>query len=153
MSNIFGFQKTISHTIIIDSSKQQIWKALSNFSSYNKWNSLVPMASGHLLAGEKLKIQVSLPLSEPMNYQVIIVEVKENEHIEWLGHFKLPGLFDGLHSYRLSTISGNKTELIHEERFRGLLVPFVWWSLGPKFNARFSESNERLKHFVESEVI
>lgn len=149
MSNFFIFQKSISHKINIDSSKEKVWQVLSNFSCYNKWNSLVPMASGSLQVGEKLKIQVSLPSSEPMNYQVTIVDVKENEYLKWLGHFKLPGLFDGLHSYRLLTISCDKTELIHEEKFSGLLVPFVWRSLAPKFNTRFSESNQRLKHFVE----
>lgn len=149
MCNFFLFQKFISHRIIINSSKEQIWKVLSNLPNYSKWNTLVPMVSGRLVIGEKLKIQVSLPSSEPMNYQVTIIEVKENEYIKWLGHFKLPGLFDGLHSYRLSAINNDITELIHEERFRGLLVPFVWKTLGPKFNARFSESNESLKQFVE----
>ena len=143
------FEKSIHTSIIINSPRDKVWGALSDFSTYQKWNTLVPSASGNLSSGSYLEVLVSLPQSKTMHYQVKITKVQKTETLQWLGHYKFPGLFDGHHRYHLKALDSHCTELIHEETFRGILVFFVWGYLKPKFIQRFNEANTQVKFYVD----
>lgn len=151
------FEKKVHTSVVINAPIALVWKALSDFSEYNLWNSLVPNASiipgslDKLSVGTRLKIEVSLPQRKELYYYTVeVTGFEDGKFLQWLGHFKIPGLVDGRHSYRLGLLDENVTELIHEETFVGFLIPFVWNSMGPQFLQRFSESNLRLKKFIEN---
>jgi hypothetical protein len=143
------FQRSVHTRIVIEASAEAVWSVLSNLKTYGQWNKLVPEATGRLAVGSSVAIQVDLPHTRKLRTNVLVTAIKQFECLGWLGHFWMPGLLDGHHTYRLSVISPTQTELVHEEIFQGLFVPFVWGSYGVKFEQRFAEANAGLKAFVE----
>jgi uncharacterized protein YndB with AHSA1/START domain len=53
---------TIMHRLIdawidIDGQPEEVWEALVDFKSWEKWNSFIPMVEGNLKEGERLRNQ------------------------------------------------------------------------------------------------
>ncbi|MBL7670584.1 MAG: SRPBCC domain-containing protein [Bdellovibrionaceae bacterium] len=144
------FQESVHTTIVIEASREVVWSALSDFTTYGVWNKVSPRAIGHLAVGAGVKIEVDLPDMKITTTKATVIELKQFESICWVGNFWIRGLMDGYHSYRLKALNSQRTELAHDEIFKGLLVPFIWSSMGPKFTQRFNETNASLKLFVES---
>lgn len=84
----------------------------------------------------------------PMTFRPTVLEVTENQSLEWLGRLGIPEIFDGQHRFELNPLPGGGTHLIQSEIFSGLLVPLM-----PKLldNTRegFRRLNEALAHRAE----
>ena len=78
-----------------------------------------------------------------------ILEVKKQNEIRWLGSFLVQGLFDGEHEFRLLTEGEEKTRLVQQEEFRGILVPYLGKIIGRGAKRGFEAMNAALKKRVE----
>ena len=141
----------IETKIVIQSSIDKVWNVLVDFTNYEKWNAFIPSASGKLSVGSILDITMHPPGEKTQKYKVKILHVADKKNLQWLGHFIIPGLIDGHHTFELHQMDNNETLLIHKETFRGLVVPFVWKRfLNTKLRAGLELLNEGLKLYVES---
>ena len=71
--------------------------------------------------------------------------VDPHHYVEWLGRLALPGIFDGRHSFTLTSLAGGRTLLQQSETFTGVLIPFA----GPvlvRTRAGFEAMNTALAH-------
>jgi hypothetical protein len=68
--------------------------------------------------------------------------------LRWRGTVGVPGLMDAEHTFTLEP-RGSGTRLVHQEDFRGVLVPFLAASLDRNTLPAFVAMNEALRSRVE----
>jgi hypothetical protein len=146
--NTYGAMKYISTSINIHASAKDVWQVLSNFEDYPAWNPFIRNIEGTLQVGSTLTATIQLPDSRPMAFRPKIISYKEGHHLTWVGHFLIPGIFDGEHSFEIHQKSGGVIQFIQKESFKGILIPFMGGMLG-KTKKGFTRMNKALKERVE----
>lgn len=139
--------------IEIKASAEQVWDILSDFGAYGQWNPFVrELAGGEPTAvGTKLGVTISPPGGKAMRFSPSVTEWEPGQRFAWLGHLLVPGLFDGEHRYELEPTTDG-VRLVHSERFRGVLVPFMKKMIDGSTRAGFEAMNEALKQRAENAV-
>ncbi len=142
--------KELITEITLPYSKEAVWKALTDFPNYCNWNSFLPSIHGPLQEKSFLQLKMVPPGQSPQNVTVEIIRLEPGVELSWLGHFKsIPGLIDGTHTFYLKSLSTHETQLIHREKFRGILVPFVWnYFLNRYLRQGFEDMNSALLKYL-----
>ncbi|MCG8697794.1 MAG: SRPBCC domain-containing protein, partial [Bacteroidales bacterium] len=73
-----------------------------------------------------------------------------NYKLSWLGHLFIPGLFDGLHYFKIEEVETNKVILEQGESFKGILAGMMMKSIGEQTRKGFVAMNNALKERVET---
>ncbi|WP_107039789.1 SRPBCC domain-containing protein [Brumimicrobium mesophilum] len=141
--------KEIKTKIVIKASKEKVWKALTNFRDYPKWNPFIQTIEGDLKVGSKLKVKIVPPNSKGMTFKPNIIKLEEQKKLFWLGHLIIKGLFDGQHQFELIENKDGTTTLIQNEIFKGLLIPFFGEKFESSTRAGFNLMNSKLKEKIE----
>ena len=58
--------KTISATIDLDATPEQVWTVLTDTTEYSNWNPFITSFEGPLEVGGKLKVRIEPPEARPM---------------------------------------------------------------------------------------
>lgn len=143
--------KTIHTEIEIDASPECVWRILTDFPSFPQWNPFIRQISGEPKIGAPLQMKSRFFGSRHMNFRSIVVRLEPNRELRWLGHFLFPGLFDGEHGFILEPVEPDRTRLIHDETFTGLLVPLFSSWLDKHTRQGFERMNLALKARAEQE--
>lgn len=141
--------RRIETAIDIAADSGTVWNVLMDFSSYPDWNPFIRRIEGRTARGERLAARIEPPGQRGMQFRPTVQVVQERHAFSWLGHLLIPGLFDGLHEFRLQP-NGSSTRLSHCESFSGVLVPFVWSKLETPTRAGFEAMNHALKARAET---
>jgi hypothetical protein len=142
-------EKTIQDYIVINASASKVWGVLMDFKDYPIWNQFVRKIIGVAQPGEKLSIQMKVD-DLIITLQPIVLTVKPEEELSWIGRLFIPGIFDGKHRFTIHRLGENKVLFIQHEDFKGILVPLSG-SVLKKTKLSFKEMNQALK--VRSEKI
>jgi hypothetical protein len=135
--------------IDIDAAPEAVWAVLSDLPSYPSWNPFIREASGTLAAGERLEVRLQPERGRAMRFRPTVVTAEANRELRWLGRLVAPGVFDGEHRFAIEpTAAGSR--LVQEERFTGLLVPFLARGLRRGTLPGFERMNEAVKERVEA---
>ena len=141
--------KDITTDIIIHAAPQLIWRILTDFERYPRWNPFIREIAGEARLGERLKVRIEPPGGRGMTFKPRVVEMVKERELRWLGRLLLPGLFDGEHSFRLETLPDERVHFIQRECFQGALVPFVWQRMADNTRNGFRQMNAALKKRAE----
>jgi hypothetical protein len=114
--------------IDIEAAPEAVWAVLSDLPSYPSCNPFIREASGTLAAGERL-----------------------DSELRWLGRLVVRGVFDGEHRFAIEPTAGG-SRLVQEERFTGLLVPFLARGLRRGTLPGYERMNEAVKERVEAQT-
>jgi len=145
-------KKELRSEIEIDAPKSEVWKILTNFQEYDEWNPFIYPIEGELSKGSRLFVLIHLQDAKPQAFRPRIKVLVPEQKLAWLGSFLIIGLFDGEHYFHLEELPGNKTRLIHGEKFSGILSGMVLKSIETKILQGFEAMNEALKERVESQL-
>jgi hypothetical protein len=143
--------KTLYSSIDIDSSPQRVWNILTNFAAYPTWRFLTRI-NGNPRVGERLDARLEPPSGMGITLHPTLLEVTPGKSLRWLGRLLVSGLFDGEHHFVLKPLDNDRTRLIQQERFTGLLVPLFAASLDRHTLAGFHAMNAALKARAEAAV-
>lgn len=135
--------------IDIDAAPDEVWAVLSDLPSYPDWNPFIREARGTLAAGERLELEIQPTRGRAMRFRPTLLSAEPNRELRWLGRLVAPGLFDGEHRFAIEP-SGRGSRLVQQERFTGLLVPFLARGLRRGTLPGFELMNEALKGRVEA---
>ena len=139
------------HTeITIEAAPEEVWSVLTDLDRYQEWNPFLVSAEGDVAVGQRLVNRLQPPGGRAQTFRPTITVVEPNRAFEWLGRLGLPGIFDGRHRFDLEPTDDGGTRLVHQEHFRGLLVPFMRRMLDGSTREGFELMNEALKSTVES---
>lgn len=133
----------ISRSVVIQAPAAIVWSTLTDTSRYESWNPFIPELTGELREGARLRVRIRPPGGRTMTFTPTVTDVAEGRRLEWLGHFIIPGVFDGQHSFTLEALDAITTRFIQAEEFTGVLVR-VTGALLRRTEAGFEEMNEAL---------
>jgi|MEHZ01.5.fsa_nt_MEHZ011451974.1_30 hypothetical protein len=143
-----------SHELItktnISADSAEVWKHLSSFNQYEQWNPFVISAQGEAIEGAQIQVTIQPPGGKPTNFQPTLLVVEEEREIRWLGHFLIPGLFDGEHYFEISPTTDGNIALVQGERFSGLMAWLLMPLIEADTKAGFESMNAALKLLAES---
>ncbi len=140
--------KRLSAHVDIQATPDRVWKVLTDLAAYPQWNPFIVRAEGVVGPGRQLTLTMQPVGGRAMTLRPRLVEVEINRILRWRGKLGIPGLMDAEHTFLLQPQAGG-TRLIHQETFRGLLVPFVAMSLDRSTLPAFVAMNEALKKRAE----
>ena len=135
--------KIITTHLTVSAPVEDVWEALVDLAGYRTWNPFITAAAGTIGVGERLELTIQPPGGREVAFQPCVTAVEQNRYVEWLGRLALPGIFDGRHSFTLTTMPGGRTFLQQSESFTGVLIPFTGAMLA-RTRAGFVAMNEAL---------
>ncbi len=124
-----------------------VWDALTDFDSWEKWNSFIPLVEGELVAGNTMKIKVVSPGMKEMIFKPTVYEIEKYKKISWGGGF-LVFVYKGIHEFILEEIDDNTTRFRQIEKFQGPIV-LVMKNMIRKTAVGYLNMNEDFKYFLE----
>ncbi|HET7570944.1 MAG TPA: SRPBCC domain-containing protein [Gammaproteobacteria bacterium] len=143
-------KKTVWSEIVIAAPPADVWKVLTNTARYAEWNPFIVRLEGRLELGQRLDATLALKPDRQLRFRPVVVRVIDGRELRWIGHAGFAGLFDGEHSLALEPEEGGRTRVVHQEIFRGILVPFLWPFLKHRIERGFAAMNEALRRRVET---
>jgi hypothetical protein len=141
--------KRLSAHVDIQATPERVWEVLTDLAAYPEWNPFIVRAQGVVEPGRRLVLTMQPVGGRGMTLRPRLVTVAVNRELRWRGKLGVPGLMDAEHSFVLQSHAGG-TRLIHQETFRGVLVPLVTASLDRNTLPAFLAMNEALKRRAES---
>ncbi len=142
--------KEIHTEIEIDAPAETVWRVLTDFAAYNKWNPFVRRVEGEVSVGARLHVTIQPSGGKAMSFRPTVLVAEPNRELRWLGHFWLPGLFDGEHSFSIEPLDKGRVRFVQRERFGGLLVSLLSTMLDRDIRRGFEEMNRALRLRCES---
>lgn len=129
--------------VSIQSPPRGIWKLLTDARSFPRWNSTVTAIEGDISDGHRIRVHV--PGTE-RTFTPTISHVVPDARMTWTGG--LAPLFKGVRTFELTPQPGGATSFVMQERFSGLMLPFVGRAL-PDFGPVFEQYAADLKREAE----
>jgi len=139
--------RTISATVDIAATPQQVWAVLADLDAYPQWNPFIRSASGQVAEGATLTLRLVPAQGRAMTFRPKVLAAEPGLLLRWIGRLIMPGLFDGTHQFALDD-RGGQTRLTQSETFRGVLVP-VTGTIITQTEADFRALNQALKQRAE----
>ena len=140
--------KRLFTDVDIDATPQQVWEVLTDLAAFPAWNPFIVWAEGVVEPGRRLTLRMQPVGGRAMTLRPRLVAVDMPRELGWRGKLGMPGLMDAEHTFTLEP-RGSGTRLVHQETFRGVLVPFVSASLDRNTLPAFVAMNEALKSRAE----
>ncbi len=140
-------KRLIAH-VDIQVGPERVWEVLTDLAAYPEWNPFIVRAEGVVETGGRLTLTMKPVGGRATTLRPRLVEVDVRRQLRWRGTLGMPGLMDAEHTFTLEP-RGIGTRLIHQEDFRGVLVPFLAASLDRGTLPAFVAMNEALKSRAE----
>jgi len=138
--------KEIKTEIHIQATPNKIWQLLIDFENYPTWNPFITSIKGRLELGSKIDVELKPSNSKEIKFSPTITTIIDNRELSWLGQLFLPGLLDGVHSFKLIDNKDGSATLIQSELFKGIFIGLVNMQ---KTKKGFIEMNKKLKEIAE----
>ena len=142
--------KEIRTQIEIAAPASTVWQTLTSFKAYPEWNPFITEIQGDIQEGAKLSVLITPPGRKAMEFTPRVMRVIPMQEFRWLGRVFLPGIFDGEHIFEIEPIDNDRSRLVHREKFKGLLVPFILKSIGTATHKGFELMNKGIKKRAEA---
>jgi hypothetical protein len=142
-----GLTRILESWIDIHAPVADVWEALIDFDSWEKWNSFIPMVEGKLDVGNTMKIKVVSPGMKAMIFEPTVYAIEEYKKISWGGGFLL-FVYKGVHEFILEEIDANTTRFKQTEKFQGPIV-LLMKKMIQKTAVGYMNMNEEFKLFLE----
>ncbi len=120
-----------------------IWNLLTDAKGYPRWNSTITRVEGEIREGGRLRLHVP---GTDRTFTPGVSGVVPDERMTWTGGFS--PLFKGVRTFELTPRADGSTDFVMEERFSGLVLPFVRGSM-PDFGPVFERYANDLKREAE----
>lgn len=142
-----GLTRVLDSWIELNVPVSDVWDALVDVHSWEKWNSFIPMVEGSLAVGNKMKIKVVSPGMKEMIFEPVVYEIENHQKISWGGGFLL-FVYNGVHEFLLEKIDDNTTRFRQIEKFQGPIV-LLMKKMIQKTALGYLNMNEEFKSFLE----
>jgi hypothetical protein len=142
-------KQEIKTEIVIESTRDRVYEILTNLSSYEKWNPFIIKSEGEVKTGNTI-INTMKNGEKEVVFKPRILKAEKGEAFEWLGSLFFKGLFDGHHYFHIQQLEENKINLIHGEKFSGIISGMILRNIGNQTRENFVKMNRALKTMAES---
>ena len=142
--------RSIETSIDIKAPLERVWAILSDTAAYPGWNQVILRLDGEWKLGGRLLLVIQPPGHRATTFRPLIQDFRPGQLIRWRGRLPdVPGLFQGIHEFRLEPLPEGRTRFHHVERFSGILVPLLGGTLRDTERG-YLAMNEALKARAEA---
>jgi hypothetical protein len=141
---------TLKTSVDIGASAEQIWRLLTHFPEYPKWNPYLRGVIGPLEVGKRLRMRVRVPQGRVRIVTARVVKAIPAAELRWRRKFLIKGLFDREHTFIMVSNSIKGTTFIQREEFSGVLAPLMAPFVAKKALLGLNLMNAALKKAAES---
>ena len=142
--------RTLATDIVIEASAERVWRVLTDFDRYPEWNPFLVSCAGELSVGARLQVRASPSGSSGRTFYPTVTKVDRGREFRWLGRLLVPGLLDGEHIFSIERLADDRVRFVHNENFRGLVLPLHGMFRYSNTRRGFEEMNQSLKEEAES---
>jgi hypothetical protein len=135
--------------VVIRAQPEGVWRILTDLDRYGDWNPFFVRAQGKLAPGEVLHLVMHPVGKDEKAFAPTVLEVEPGKHLAWRGRLGIPMLFDGEHRLRVEVVDAERVRFVQEERFSGVLVPFVGFE---PYRLGWERMNDAIKRRAEAEA-
>jgi hypothetical protein len=141
---------TIKTAIDVAASAEMVWRVLTYFPDYPKWNPFLVSIQGSLAPGQRLKIQARLSQDREYKFSPRVVKVIPASELRWRRWRFIEGVFDREQAFFIVPNGIKGVRFIQREHFSGLLVSLVMPFITKKTLKAFNLMNLALKRTAEA---
>jgi hypothetical protein len=141
--------KEIRTELDIKASPEKVWKVLTDFNNFTKWNPFIQKIIGEPSEGSKLKINLHTSRGKNRTYRPIVTKVEPFRELRWFGKSFIPGMLNGEHIFIIEPLRADVIHFIHKEIFTGFLLSLIGNRLDRDMYQSFVQMNDALKEKVE----
>ena len=142
--------KNLERSILINASAERVWRVLTDFENWKNWNSFIVRSEGQAKVGSKLKNTFDNGGKE-MVFQPKVLRVEPNKELVWKGQLLMPGIFDGIHGFRIEEVGPNQVRFVNYESFKGILSSMILKKIYDDTARGFERMNQELKEQAEKQ--
>ena len=136
-------------TFPVASSASAVWRVLTDFEQYGKWNPSLPSISGDLRPGAEVALTLGMPGRPSPKVKAQLGRVEADRCLTWDGNAGADWLFAG-HREFLIEPADDGVLVTHVEDVRGALFPIFRIVMGSAIQRSHDAFNEALKLRCES---
>jgi hypothetical protein len=141
--------KEVRSEIEINSYPESVWRILTDFGTYEKWNPFINKIIGLPTEGSKIDIYIETHSGRSRKYSPRITKVEEAHELRWFGKSSLPGFLNAEHIFTIEKLQPERVRFIQREVFDGLLTWLFGKGLDTDVRQGFQDMNEALKKRAE----
>jgi hypothetical protein len=141
---------TIKTAIDVAASAEMVWRVLTYFPDYPKWNPFLVSIQGSLAPGQRLKIQARLSQDREYKFSPRVVKVIPASELRWRHWRLIEGVFDREQAFFIIPNGIKGVRFIQREHFSGLLVSLIMPFITKKTLKAFNLMNLALKRTAEA---
>lgn len=141
--------KTIHTEIDIEAPADIVWEVVGDLEGWQTWNPVMK-ASGVLLVGETLTIDLALGGAKPTRLKPVVVHLEEGRELIWQGSVVAAFIFQGEHGFRVTAVDNARSRFEQFETYSGLLAGRLLARDGKKLETGFRAVNRMLKREAEA---
>ncbi len=141
----------ISEQLDIDSPADEVWKHLSDFSAYPKWNPYLVAFTTTRTPGTPITLTlVQANYAKPLTIRPVLDVLDDrSREVRWKGRLLIPGLLDTEHFVRIERRGDAQCRVIQQEKFSGLFASLLPSSARRATALAFRAMNRALKMLAE----
>jgi hypothetical protein len=144
---------TLTASVDIEATPDQVWGVLTDLHAYPEWNPFVTSATvtspdGRLRKGARLR-NILHDRTGDTAFTPRVLTMEQDRELRWLGAVGFRGIADGEHRFTLRPIGPHLVRFTQSESFTGVAVPFVQGGLHSDTLPQFRAMNDALKRRVE----
>lgn len=114
-----------STAVVVTAPHHVVWRLLTDFDGYGRWNPFITRARGDARSGENLWLRLALGAT-PDEFDCALADVKQGRKVRWrCRKHDVPGLLDRDHTFRVVPLGPERVRVVYEGRWEGVLVPFT----------------------------
>lgn len=141
--------KELTTEILINSGPETVWKIITDFKNYSRWNPIIVKITGEFSVGNKLEIHLNTIGGKNRIYHPNITKIIPNRELRWSGKLFFSKIFSGERIFLIEKLSDNKVSFVNKEIFSGIGVKLAPQKMEDDILASFKKMNEALKKTVE----
>ena len=141
---------TIKTAVDIAASAEMVWRVLTYFPEYPRWNPFLVSIQGSLSPGQRLKIQARLPQGREYKFSPLVVKVIPASELRWRRWRVIEGVFDREQAFFIVPNGIKGVRFIQREHFSGVLASLMMHIIPEKTRKAFNLMNLALKRTAEA---
>jgi len=141
---------TIKTAVDIAASAEMVWRVLTYFPEYPRWNPFLVSIHGSLSPGQRLKIQARLPQGREYKFSPLVVKVIPASELRWRRRRLIEGVFDREQAFFIVPNGIKGVRFIQREHFSGVFASLIMHFISVKTRKAFNLMNLAMKRTAEA---
>ncbi|MGH3037171.1 MAG: SRPBCC family protein, partial [Gaiellaceae bacterium] len=117
--------KTIQSEVTIDASRETVWRILTDFEGYSRWNPLMTTAAGDARLGAHIQVDLRPPDGDTQELSPEITILRPNRKLAWMSRQLVPGVSDREYEVIIEPLGEERVRVLMHKRFEGILIPMT----------------------------